>query len=128
METIRKPATEQTQSLRDKQFGPNVGTKFTKENAAEMARRRWMRASLESAPLEDRWRLVQRDATRDRIKAIEKEMDEEKDPKTKCFIVKSWSQMCEEERKWDERPLPGSRRPTADKPYKAPSSIAPLDS
>lgn len=114
--------SDQPQVVDKKRFGPHNGVKITSRTAVDMAHKRWEREKESVAPIvaqEDSWRIAQRDSARARIKRLEKLMDAETEPKNLQMLAKSWSALCEEERKWDGRPLPGSRRPSTDKPSRA---------
>src|ERR1700692_774653 len=104
---------------------------ITKETAREMGARgnqiRWA-AEIEAAKqaltpviaetLPDGYLKDQRDAVRARMKRYETLMDAETDPSALDRLTSAWSRLAEQERILDGRPLPGSRRPTADRSVK----------
>lgn len=106
-----------------------IGRRITPENAKEMSakaveRRRILRENRRKPPITTAihpdqipdYPKEQRDSARAMMKRIEDLFWQEKDPASLDRLCSAWSRLRVGEREADGRPLPGSRKPGADKP------------
>jgi hypothetical protein len=118
---------------------PGLNTRITPLNAADMARRRWaacpkrtsklplpqiphpplhQEQATAKSPAVDPFLAERRDVLRARMIRLENMLGTEDDPAKLDRLASALAKVAEQERILDGRPLPGSRRPAAERPAK----------